>query len=135
MPLLYTGRTAQDKELGPTDEQYDNLLRTISKFKDPDMEIEWGDPILHMKVGDIFGFSQGVEIMANGDVALSPYLPFTFGSLREKSLKQIWEDMRLAWRYDRVANAVSHINTAEDLANVDGIVPWIDEHEEVRDVY
>jgi MoaA/NifB/PqqE/SkfB family radical SAM enzyme len=135
MPLLYTGRSALDKELAPTKEQYENLLMTIFNFKSPDIEVEWGDPILHMKIGEIFGFLQGIEIMANGDVAISPYLPFTFGNLKRRSLSEVWEDIRLIWWDDRIKRVVERIDTVEDLGNIEGLVPWINKHKEVRDVY
>lgn len=134
MPFLPTGRASLDSELVPTNDQYANLLRAISKFKDPAIEIEWGDPIQHIKIGEVFGFLQGIEIMANGDVAMSPYLPFTFGNLREKSLKEIWRDVRVAWWIPTVKKAIEKINSVEDLKNIDGIVPWIDSHVKVKDV-
>lgn len=128
MPLLHTGKVARNSDLAPTDEQYKALAKKLSQFKDPDIEVEWGDPLLHMKVGDIFGFNQGIEIMANGDIALSPYLPFIFGNLRAKRLTQIWNDIRLGWRHPVVRNAVNGINSVDDLAKVNGLVPWVDKH-------
>ncbi|MFC1475893.1 radical SAM protein [Candidatus Zixiibacteriota bacterium] len=120
MPLLGLGRaTERGSNLQPTDDQMADLRFTIwrkrAQYVDDFFQIEWGDPVDHI----VRGLHQGLDviticILADGTFGISPYLPLTFGNLREGTLKDHWTaGLRHAW---------SHPATRQYAERIDSII-------------
>ncbi|MDQ7793629.1 MAG: radical SAM protein [bacterium] len=120
--LAAVGSVALYPECEPTADQYERLLRAITahaKSGSKQPVIQWGDPSLHMHVGLALGRTFGARITSEGDAGFTPYLDWSFGSVRRQSLSLIWErGLRSAWRHPLVRERVSRIKGPLDLRAV-----------------
>lgn len=94
-----------------------------------DFEFNNGDPLEH-----IYLFSQNpyaktitYEIRCNGDIVVSPYLPFLYGNAVKYSLNELWDaGLKDIWRTPLVRNASERIISLEEIENQDNM-PWNNE--------
>lgn len=87
-------------------------------YEYPDFSFNNGDPLEH-----IYLFSQNpdaktitYEIRCNGDIVVSPYLPFLYGNAVSNTLNQLWEDgLKDVWKIPEVNNAAKRIVSLDDI--------------------
>jgi MoaA/NifB/PqqE/SkfB family radical SAM enzyme len=133
-PLMALGRASQElRSLMPTPWQYRELLWSMNELRHTEgAPIEWGDPIDHL-----FRFSSiaqhcisFVTIQANGNIALSPYLPVTIGNLRRHSLREYWEKgLARIWEWELPKSFARQIKCMGDLGERREGLPavWFDD--------
>lgn len=117
-PLMVMGRATKDIE--PTHIQYRNLVTNINSFKIGNKlhySIEWGDPIDHLiRFRDYVHNIGLINILSNGDLSVSPYLPLVIGSLRNHSLlTYINSGLCSAWKSKIVRDYAEDIRCIDDL--------------------
>jgi MoaA/NifB/PqqE/SkfB family radical SAM enzyme len=61
-----------------------------------------------------------MHITAYGDVKPSPYIPFNFGNVKEKSLKEIWQKIR-GYPYFQSQNNLTPMHDPDFIELVDRI--------------
>ncbi len=53
--------------------------------------------------------SASLLVIPNGKVKLIGPLPFLCGDLKKKTLKEVWEDYKLAWRHPEVVEFTNKV--------------------------
>lgn len=135
MPLIPIGRGSAIDPLLLNSNEYAELQYYIDMYK-PEyanigMMIEWGDPLDHMyrlSNNEVMGYKNfQAHIKANGDLAVSAYLPFICGNLRKHSLKEYWKaGYDRIWyhpqyqKYRDMIESIYDINTISDIISKDG---------------
>ncbi|MBU7019287.1 MAG: radical SAM protein [Theionarchaea archaeon] len=135
-PFVPIGRGYDNQNnVQPSKEDYETFMKIMEEEK-ANLEIkdfiEFGNPIGHIR-HDMDLPNTFCEILSNGDVKISPYLPYTFGNVRESGLKEVW--MKCAkdgWQYPEVREYVKNVLDVTDLAHASRIT-WIDEHVNLGD--
>ncbi len=133
MPLLPMGRGLDNfKNYCPTYDQYVELISRIKlyneKYNLQGINIGWGDPLEHIHRPLVAGHKQviSMEIRANGDIAPSIYLPFSFGNVRKHTLKEYWNNgFNTIWDN---ANIISNAKSILDIYDFSRAFPkaWTD---------
>lgn len=88
-PIMNLGRAESIIDYFPSKEQYlwlSHKLNTLSVNNVFNLSLEWGDPMEH-----IYAMAHGynirsLSISAYGDLMISPYIPISFGNIRNNSL-------------------------------------------------
>ena len=83
-----------------------------------DFDFNNGDPLEH-----IYLFSQNpnaktitYEIRCNGDIVVSPYLPFLYGNAVKTSLNKLWDDgLKDVWKIPEIKDTVRRIISLEEI--------------------
>lgn len=131
-PLMLLGRTNRNLSILPTDYQYRNLVRTINKIRaqEKSIVIEWGDPVDHL-----IRFSQintnGVpvnflNIRANGDIVVSPYLPLVVGNIKRHSIQEYWNrGLNKVWSKNIAQCLANKILSIEDMSYIENDLPVV----------
>lgn len=118
MPLLPMGRGLDNfLKIEPSISQYEKLKFLINRLRNPQMNIEWGDPLdhIHKAVYENRAFPINIEIKSNGDIGCSIYLPITVGNVKRHSLREYWEaGLDSIWSHPEVLKIAKNINTIED---------------------
>lgn len=120
-PLMLSGRGRENAEdINPKLHQYAQLVKTIFRLqsKYDSNKISYGDPIDH-----IIRFSKyltkantNITIKANGNIVLTPYIPISFGNIKDKSLSEYCNDgLLFAWAHPKVQEYSSHMRVVEDI--------------------
>ncbi|WP_438433605.1 radical SAM/SPASM domain-containing protein [Gorillibacterium sp. sgz500922] len=96
-PLMPIGRADDNEEsIKPTEDQYRRLVREINHLTadnaSSSVTIQWGDPIDHLiryrkKINRCVNHC---VVRANGDIAVSAYLPLIVGNVRRHPLSEYW---------------------------------------------
>ena len=127
MPLIPMGRGAAMGPLLLSSEDYVVYQQSIIKAKKlyPNINIEWGDPLDHIRrmrsnaQSGIYTYS--MEIKANGNIGFSTYIPIFVGNVRKHTLQDYWRaGFDFIWRNDKIYNKIKHI---EDIYDFDKFVP------------
>jgi MoaA/NifB/PqqE/SkfB family radical SAM enzyme len=130
-PFVPIGRGFDNQDnIQPSEEDYQLFMKIMeeekAKLEKKDF-IEFGSPIGHIR-HDMDLPNTFCEILSNGDVKISPYLPYTFGNVREIGLKKVWMDCaKDGWQFKKVRDYVKHVLDVTDLAHASRVT-WIDEH-------
>lgn len=92
-PFMTLGRGSLNK-IEPTEDEYRNL---VSYIRDLNLKvgkklIEWGDPIDHIiRFSTLNMNSLSLNIQSDGNITISPYLPFSVGNIKKHSLEEYWK--------------------------------------------
>ncbi|WP_027431836.1 radical SAM protein [Lachnospira multipara] len=100
MPMIPMGRACNINNILLDSNQYAYFRNNINTFKNKclsrGLDIEWGDPLdqfYRLPNNKNIGLkAPQFVIRANGDVAISPYLPYIVGNLRDNNLHYYWEN-------------------------------------------
>jgi MoaA/NifB/PqqE/SkfB family radical SAM enzyme len=135
-PFVPIGRGFDNRtNIQPSQEDYKKFMQIIEEERNRIGKkdyIQYGDPIGHIRQ-DIEFPNAFCEILSNGDVKISPYLPFTFGNVREKGLRSVWMDSaKDGWQNPTVKDYVGKFVSVNDLSTASHIT-WIDDHINVGD--
>ncbi len=113
-PMLICGRALKYKDsLLPTPLQYRKvwyMINNLANRKETKIKIMYVDPLSH-----IYSFSSGkdffgMEIKANGDLIISPYIQLPIGNIRRHSLEDYWnKGWPLVWQLQIIKNLISKI--------------------------
>ena len=121
MPFIPIGRGYDNKEqlkMSVAEKWEFEWLVRKKLYEYPDFSFNNGDPLEH-----IYLFSQNpdaktitYEIRCNGDIVVSPYLPFLYGNAVSNTLNQLWEDgLKDVWKIPEVNNAAKRIVSLDDI--------------------
>ncbi len=95
-PMMNLGRAINIDNMLLNDFDYLKLGRKINlknmEYENKGMKLEWGDPVQHLtriKVG--MAKMDTIIINAYGDILLSPYLPLSFGNIRNHSIVEYFD--------------------------------------------
>ncbi|GAA2583596.1 radical SAM protein [Actinomadura fulvescens] len=101
---------------------YERVGRELGAYASalaPELAIQWVDPSGHIRSGRLLGRVQVLRITAEGHLAISPYLPYVLGNLRETGIQECWDQgLRVAWRHPRIRAAIADIDSIHDLNEV-----------------
>lgn len=130
-PFVPIGRGFDNQnDIQPSREDYEMFKKVVEGEKKKSSRknfIEYGDPITHIRQ-DIEFPNTFCEILSNGDLKISPYLPFTFGNVKEKGLRAAWvEGGKDGWQHPTVKKYVENIYDVVDLGRASKVT-WIDDH-------
>lgn len=111
-PMILCGRALKNKEfITPNSLQYRKVMKEINKIrKEKGIKILYLDPLSH-----IYVFSSGVpffgmEIKANGDLIISPYIQLPLGNIQRHSIEDYWnKGWSTIWQLSIIKNIVSKI--------------------------
>ena len=129
MPFISLGRGYENRQLLKmnTEEkwEFDWIIRK-KLVQYPDFVFNNGDPLEH-----IYLFSQNpeaktitYEIRCNGDIVVSPYMPFLYGNAVVHSLNYLWnKGLKDVWKIPNVRNAARSIISLDDIENQENR-PW-----------
>lgn len=98
------------------------------RYRNSKMDLEWGDPISHLTeiaVNDKEYFSS-FTINAYGDILISPYIPITFGNIKNHTLNEYWEGgLRTVHRTPFLKEVCKKIKTANnmDISKIENGLP------------
>ncbi|RLC34575.1 MAG: hypothetical protein DRZ76_02445 [Candidatus Nealsonbacteria bacterium] len=131
-PMAAIGRGNKCLISPPDRKKWDELVEKINLIRQElskKLMIQCLDPTLQIvtmrdeKVPNFF-----VEIMSNGQVRGSPYIPLISGDLRINTLEEIWHDNKLCdfWSLDCVQEMTKHISWYGDFCKGD-YVAWVDD--------
>ena len=121
MPIIPMGRAASMGPLLLTPEDYIEYQQIIKRAKEdyPDMNIEWGDPLDHLRrmrnnaLNGIFTYS--MEIKANGYIGFTTYLPIYVGNVRKHTLQEYWNaGFDFIWKDDIIYDKICDISNIYD---------------------
>lgn len=128
MPLIPMGRGSKINSLLLNSEEYCILQLKINNYKEKlkgtNQQLEWGDPLDHytrLPNNEKYGYkSMTYEIKSNGDLTVSTYLPIVVGNVREKSLREHWENgYKDIWSNKKVLDYISKIENIYDINQLD----------------
>ena len=135
MPLIPVGRGSKIDTLLLSSDEYADLQLTLDVKKDyfinKGMLIEWGDPLDHMyrlSNNEKIGYKNfQYHVKANGDIAVSAYLPLIVGNVRKHSLKDYWNNgYDTIWyskeykKYRDQIESIYDVNTVSEIIENDG---------------
>lgn len=123
MPLIPMGRGSRIDQLILSPEEYINLqLNIVSEQEHGDgaLLIEWGDPLDHylrMPANAKLGmYTYSLDVKANGNLAVSTYIPIVVGNVRKHSLQEYWDaGYNSIWMNPKVLEFISNIETVYDI--------------------
>lgn len=121
MPFIPIGRGYSHKDmLRLTREQLWEFYMKVHKKlgEDPDFEFDYGDPLEHIYLFLENNIARTItyEIRSNGDIVISPYLPYVFGNVKESSLKEMWEaGLKDIWKDNKIQSEVRKIISIVDV--------------------
>ena len=114
--LVFTGKAKDNLgDIVATDEDCNRLTefcKSVNNGNKPD--VLFGDPTQHITLGLDHGLSLLARITAEGYVSPSPYLNIFFGDLNEKSMKEIWSDMKKAWHLPAITEFLDKYVTCKN---------------------
>lgn len=121
MPFIPLGRGMNNLHpLKMTAKENEELYWIIheTKIKYPEFEFDYGDPLEHIYLfrTNPVAVTPMYEIKSNGDVQLTPYIPYIFGNVKDYTLTQLWElNLRDIWRSPTIQEVAHKINTLDDI--------------------
>jgi len=123
--LVMVGQAGKNKEIELSQEEYNGIISYIEE-KQRELENEgsslslhWGNPIVHIAVGAVLKRVVILRITAEGNYAISPYLPFIMGNAREHSISEIWNSgMRRGWEIPEIYENIKDVVTVSDVYTV-----------------
>lgn len=120
-PIMELGRARNIKDLYLDEKEYfklsSKLKRLMNQYNEK-MNVEWGDPVLHIVSGRNSSVSVNFfTISAYGDIGISPYLPVSFGNVKKHSLEEYINNGLLdVWRkFEFLQYLTEDINSANCL--------------------
>lgn len=120
MPLLPLGRASNNlQSLLPSAEEYFLLKSKIYKYKKQGINIEWGDPLDHIRKAYDFKRTVplGLDIKSNCDLGISAYLPIVVGNVKRHRLIEYWKSgLNNVWGKEFVTDMIKDINSIYDLS-------------------
>lgn len=138
-PLMIIGRATKNEEkIALNHLQYRKYVKIVHELKQEYLQnknlktkVEFADPVDHIIRGKQLGpVNYMTTIRANGDIAVSPYLPLTVGNIRDHSIKQYWDNgLNDIWNFKMIKEMSERVISATNFGNKDGNIPnvWIDE--------
>lgn len=141
-PLMPIGEAQFSAEIFPTDDQYYELCRFIKKYnylhskipnnqiidindvpltESKDFSLFWGDPVDHIIRFSTLStkLSYSFHIYSTGKIAVSPYLPITFGDINRHSLREYWNaGLNSFWELRLVQAIAKQIRSIHHMGNV-----------------
>ena len=123
-PLIIQGRTLQQsKDFIPTQYHYRSIVRKINQINsEKGVQIDWGDPIDHLiRYRTICEHCVNYShIKANGDIAISPYLPIILGNVKKYPYSKYWDyGLVRAWEIILIKNLSNKIKSTKDFGRDD----------------
>ena len=123
MPLIPMGRGNDIEHLLLNAEEYIELQLAIEANKvkyNNKMHIEWGDPLDHLRRmpnNEAGGYkSIQLDIRANGNITISPYLNIVTGNIRKHKIKDYWENgYNDIWYNKEIKKYLDQIETIYDI--------------------
>lgn len=124
MPFLPSGRgrTIGRRLMLSTQEYFAFIrrLRHLNDFFGLELHVEWSDPLSHLRLMQEYAKSgrksMDMETRANGDLAVSTYLPITVGNCQRHTLKEYWlAGYDRIWADPRLTTKVQGLQTVMDL--------------------
>ena len=120
-PLVLSGRAPEHKELLlPSIEQYRKVWRIVNHFNNKgSISLIFSDPISHI-YSYIRGYPfYGIEMLADGGLIPSPYIPFRLGNVRLHTIRQYWDaGLPDTWSLPQMKQLVSCFNKSSDISQV-----------------
>lgn len=123
MPFIPLGRGMNNLyPLKMTAKENEELYWIIhdTKIKYPEFDFDYGDPLEHIYLfrTNPVAVTPMYEIKSNGDVQLTPYIPYIYGNVKDYTLTQLWKlNLRDIWRSPSVQEVAQKINTLDDIEN------------------
>lgn len=123
MPFIPSGRGKSiGRKLMLTDMEYFEFVRSIERQKKvyaDKMEIEWGDPLDHMRRMPFNAFNglktYCMEVKANADITVTTYLPIVVGNCKKHTLKEYWDKgYKYVWRNQEIIEYIEKIKNIYD---------------------
>lgn len=118
-PLMILGRAKEYKRFLQMNEkeekEFEKLVMEEVKKNRKGFTIDYGEPIVHFFTFPLLP-TLFLHINSNGDVKISPYLPFIYGNLIKESWPFIWAKVQEAWQTEKVQAIIRNIHTTKDLA-------------------
>lgn len=120
-PLMLSGRGRDNAEtLKPKPHQYRQLVKTILllQSKYDSNKISYGDPVDHIiRFGKyLTKVNSNISVKANGNIILTPYIPISFGNIKNAPLSEYWKNgLSGAWGHPTFQEYTKHINVVEDI--------------------
>jgi len=128
-PMVETGRGNSQRYIQLSKEQLNTFIKKIVKRNSEvsrNIKLEYGDPkffIFQMLKGNMP--TMMLQIMANGKLKISPYLPIVAGDLQNDRLKECWEaNIANVWQDKKVKRYLSNFKDVNDTGIV--AIPWTD---------
>lgn len=128
MPLIPMGRGSVIDFLLLSANEYYKLQVILEKAKRKymfnGMLVEWGDPLDHysrMTVNANSGVKTvALEVKANGNLAISTYVPIVVGNVRKNSIKKYWDNgYKDIWSRKEIVDFVNQIQNIYDINNLE----------------
>lgn len=109
MPLLLLGRAKTNASiLELNDEEQHNFINELAILQSElnDMRIEWGDPLEHifLTIENVRIPMIGFGISSTGNYYFSPYIPLTFGSIKDYDVVEFWKKFKYIRKNDKFQN-------------------------------
>ncbi|RMG77174.1 MAG: radical SAM protein [Bacteroidetes bacterium] len=95
-PMMPLGRASQNLDFIPSVYEYRKIVSKIMQLRNRSCDkimIDWGDPVDHLvRFRTITQHCVAyVSILADGSIAVSPYIPLLVGNIRRHSFSDYWE--------------------------------------------
>lgn len=100
----------------------------------PDFTFDYGDPLEHIYLFSKNKIARTVtfEIRSNGDIVISPYLPYIYGNVIKTSLSDLWNDgLKDVWRTPDIQEVAHKIISLDDL-EAQSSMPWSGHDVEIK---
>ncbi len=105
--LAISGRVkGHEEKVVPTDEQYKQYFDFVENHDKLKCKLAYGDPSVHITKGSKMNMVMLMRITSDGFVGITPYADIFFGNVKEKDLKDIFDDMAGAWHNPKVRECI-----------------------------
>lgn len=93
-PIMRMGRAKEIQDFYPTNQDYIHLIELLEKYRRiyKNMIVEWGDPTEHLGALSKGKWLKSIAINSYGDIMISPYIPISFGNIKEHSLQEYLDE-------------------------------------------
>lgn len=141
-PLMIIGRATKNEEkIALSNLDYRKYIKYVYELKKEydyddryETVIEFGDPVEHIISGYTEEpFNEMVNIKANGDISISPFIPLVVGNIRKNSLSEYWDaGLGEVWKLELAKTLAKNVVSPNDFGNKVRNMPntWID-----KDIY
>ncbi|MEI3564081.1 radical SAM/SPASM domain-containing protein [Agathobacter rectalis] len=120
--LVMVGRAGDNENIELSKEEYQEVINCIERKQNEFMtqgeafKVLWGDPCVHILIGKEMSKVTLLRLTSEGRFAISPYLPYVMGNVRNSTLQEIWTGgMRTGWDIPSIAEAVKDIESLDDV--------------------
>jgi MoaA/NifB/PqqE/SkfB family radical SAM enzyme len=134
-PLMLLGRASLNlEEINPTSIQYRRLVRQINILISKHYRIEWGDPVDHlMRFSSRSLPVNHSNVRANGDIAVSPYLPLIVGNIKKHTFQEYWDaGLNKVWERKIPRLLASRIKSINDMTYISNELPKLFKEDDIN---